>query len=215
MNITILTALFPLLASGFSAIAPHPHHPKSIVLGGAGGKVVVSYFTVPYNEKHLADLQPGFQWHLGFAQLETEVPLVVGDTQVPAGKYKLNASLGDGGAWGFELQDMETMEELQRAQRRARNSATAKAKFEKMKAEMGDSTIALGAQDFAMVREEHLSIIAMHRGFNRPDIQSEEPSSGIAFSLRVGFGDIHREIEFTETFEAAPAEASAKKQPKK
>lgn len=211
MNITILTAFFPLLVTAFPTMAPHPHVHKSIVLGGAGGKVVVSYFTVPYNEKHLARLEPGFAWHLGFASLHTDVPLTAGDIGVPAGRYKLNATLGDGGTWSFALQDEKAVEELERARRLVRNSAAAKAKFERLQEELVTSVITLDATDFKMVHEEHLSIVAIHRGFERPDFQSEDPSSGIAFSLRVGFGDIHREIDFAESFTASPVEASAKK----
>ena len=53
MNITIVTAVAAYLVAAFPSTPLHPHHPKSIVIGGAAGKVTISYFTVPFNAKHL------------------------------------------------------------------------------------------------------------------------------------------------------------------
>ena len=213
MNVTIVTAVAAYLVAAFPSTPLHPHHPKSIVIGGAAGKVTISYFTVPFNAKHLKGKPSGFEWHLGGAQLNTEVPLRVGDVDVPAGEYSLHARLGDQeGVWNFVLQNREVARELQQARRRARNSETARAKYEELKKEAAKASLVLIAKDCKMAHEEHLNMLAINHGYIRTDRRSMDPAGGVEFSLRVSFGDLHRELKITEEFElGTTVEASSKK----
>lgn len=216
MNLSLVTAVVAYLVAAFPSTPLHPHHPKAIVVGGAAGKITVSYFTVPFNADHLKDKPSGFQWHLGGAQLNTEVPLRVGDVDVPAGDYSLNARLDDQGAWNFVLQDKQAAAEIRQAGRRARNSEAARAKYEELKEAADKAALVLIAKDFKMVHEEHLDMVAINNGYVRIDRASMDPASGVEFALRVSFGDLHRELKITEEFEVGTAvEASDKKVDKK
>jgi hypothetical protein len=128
--------------------------------------------TVPFNPEHLEGLQPGFDWHLGFPVLDTEIPLAVGDVTVPAGKYALNARLGEEGAWDFVVKQRDGEEYV------------------------------LGASSFEAAHDEHLTMLVMHRGFSTARRRTAEPAAGVEFTLRVSFGDLHREVTLAEVFEA-------------
>ena len=170
--ITNFLALVLHLLAPFSAVVEHPHYPKAIVVGGAAGNVKVMYFTVPFNEKHFADLEPGFDWHLGFSMVETEVALRAGDAEIPAGKYALNARLGsDGESWDLVLKSK-------------------------------DEEYVLGGADYESGDNEHLEMVAIHRGFATVKPRSTEPQGGVEFDLRVGFGGLHRQVTIAEVFEA-------------
>lgn len=167
---SVLAVLLQVLAP-FSASFEHPHHPQAIVVGGAAGSVTLMYMTVPFNADHLEGLEPGFDWHLGFPMVDTEVPLTVGDVQVPAGKYALNARLGeDEGAWDFVLKTRE-------------------------------DEYVLPAKSFEAAHDEHLTMVIHHHGFNTTKRRTADPAGGVVFTLRVSFGDLHREVTITEAFE--------------
>ena len=207
----IFSVVLPVLMAVSPSIAPHPHNPKGLVVGGAGGKVTVTYFTVPYNPDQLAKARPGMSWHLGFAAFETEVPLRAGDTDIPAGKYKLNSQLSeDGKEWHIQLTSWEVIDaqrKLRSAQRNARNgSVAAKERVEELKATVEELTkkheggIVIAASDYESPDDEHLQMTLVNRGFNTVNRGSSEPAGGVDFSLLVAFGGLHRSIDLSEVF---------------
>jgi len=216
MNISLVTAVAAYLLAAFPSTPPHPHHPKSIVIGGAAGKITVAYMTVPFNAEHLKGKEAGFEWHLGYAQLNTEVPLRIDEVDVPAGQYVLKARLGDApGAWNFVLQDQKFSQQLQQARRRARNSDAARDAYEELQKKAKESELLLVAHDFKNEDDEHLTMVAINHGYNRESMRSMEPGGGVEFSLRVSFGDLHREVKIAEEFELGTVEASDKKKNEK
>ena len=44
----------------------------------------------------------------------------------------------------------------------------------------------------------------VHHGYQTVRAFSTEPAGGVTFSLRVGFGDLHREVDLAEVFAPAP-----------
>ena len=226
------TTLVTLLATLGAAFAPppipHPHVPKAIVVGGAAGKAKVMYFTVPYNAKHLEKLEKDFQWHLGFAHIETEFELKSGDVTVPKGRYKVDVRRGDGtDDWSMVLVNGEWAKANQawrRAQFQLQRGRGTEADVEKAEAalEAVDKRIEAGElikEHVLAMRarkgdeEEHLAITALHRGYTTPRVGLDEPAGGVEFSLRIDFGNIHQRVDFAEVFDAATASpANAKKE---
>ncbi len=209
----IFSVVLPVLMAVSPVIAPHPHNPKGLVVGGAGGKVTVTYFTVPFNPDQLAKIKPGMSWHLGFAAFETEVPLRAGDSEIPAGKYKLNGKLAKDGKWQIQLASWDLIDaqsKLRRARRSASNGSVAAAdRVKELQATVEALTekhkdgIVIAADDFKAEQDEHLTMTLINRGFNTVRRGSAEPKSGVEFSLRVSFGDLHRSIDITEVFTGA------------
>ncbi len=205
--ITLTTFLLPLLPAVVALGTPavlHPHHPKAIRIGGAAGSVNITYFTVPYNETHLANLQPGFSWHLGFSTWKTDVQLQCGEVTIPAGEYKLDAVHAEDG-WHFELSNLELAMAKMRARfTRGERAEAAQQRLAELVTELADSggteTYRLHADSFKADDEEHLAMYAIHRGYNTTQRMSETPASGAEFSLRISFGDLHREVSVTEVF---------------
>lgn len=201
--------LLPLILA-FPPLA-HPHVPKALVMGGASGTVKVLYFTVPWNASHLAEVGPGFEWHLGYAVLATEVPLRVGDVELPAGSYDLDARLGQEEAqWDIVLHDRE-LRQLERTARRAERrgdteaAEEARQRADARRQELGRAAGGwlLPARPFDAPEDEHLTMTAVLEGYRAAARWSDEPAGGIEFVLRVGFGDLHRQVRFEEDFEAA------------
>ena len=203
----VSTALQVLLAVAPTAV--HPHHPKAANIGGAGGDIVTSYFTVDYNEEHLKSLETGFEWHLGFAMFRTEVPLKVGDTMVPAGSYKLQARLTDEpGHWNLVLKSRElAMAEMgvffasRRGEDAVAEAEANLAKTKKKLAETGeDKTYLLKTRLFDQEHEEHLRMTVLNHGFATVQRMSEDPAGGVEFELRISFGDMHHRVMCQEVF---------------
>jgi hypothetical protein len=209
----LLAVLFPLAA----ALVPpaHPHHPKAVVVGGAGGKVTFLYFTVPHNPQRLADLQDGFQWHLGFAWLDSKIALQSGESTIPAGRYKLDVRRGaSGDQWSAVLVDGEWAD-ASNAVRRAKATlsrggseddvAAAEAKLAAVDAKIAageltkERVLAMAAKPG--LDAEHLTFTALHRGYATARMGSDEPAGGAEFTLRIDFGDIHQELAFAEVFD--------------
>ncbi len=190
MPVMISTSFFKVLASLLTAISAwlaHPHYSKAIVVGGAAGSVKILYLTEPFNADHLKGRRAGFEWHLGYAQLHTDVPLQVGEVTVPAGKHKLNARLNEKGSWDFVL-----------------------GKLRRPRSEAAQGPV-LSATDFKAAQEEHLSMVAMHRGFATRSMRDPGPKTGVEFSLRISFGDLHRELAVKEVFPVEAPEPRKKK----
>jgi hypothetical protein len=210
----------------FATLPPvpvHPHLPKAIVVGGAAGKTTLLYFTVPYNPEHLKDLQPGFQWHLGFAQLETEVPLQVGSTTVASGKYKCDVRRGDSGdQWSLVLTNSEFANAnfaWQRAKAGLSRGRSTEEDVEAAEAALDAVQKKIDAGE--MIKEyvvplqakkgdasEHLTLSVINRGYATVQRGSDVAVGGVEFSLRIDFGDIHEELELAEVFDK-----DAKKRP--
>lgn len=215
----ILVALFgaSLLSLGSTPV-PHPHVPKAIVLGGAAGKVAIMYFTVPFNAEHLKDLKDGFVWHLGFAELDSEVALEAGGTKIPKGHYGLSARYTAGktaadGAWSARLVEWNLAQASNRM-RRARTDeekATVQAAIDAAKAKLKEAgcpeEILLPLTKVDAKHDEHLTMRVEHSGYTSVARGKLEPEGGVEFTLRFSFGDLHREVALKETF-AAPAKAA-------
>ncbi len=189
----------------------HPHHPKVVKIGGVKGNITLTHITVPFNEKHLADLKPGFTWHMGFANLKTEIPIECGDVKVPAGNYKLEMRRGKTNKdWSFVLSSQDLLaakNTLRRAERRGTDEEIeeAKAKLKAVEASLkksgGDKNITLPTKAFKADDEEHLIFFAINRGWETNSRRTTDPRSddGVKGSIRVSFGDLHYEFGFKET----------------
>lgn len=216
---TMIIPLFlSVLVSVFATLPRmpvHPHLPKAIVVGGAAGKTTLLYFTVPYNAEHLKDLRPGFQWHLGFAQLKTEVPLQIGETTVAAGDYKCDVRRGDGGEqWSMVFVNAEYAT-ADRAWQRAK-AGLGRGRATEEDVEAAEAAVDAVQKKFdagELVKEyvvpmqakqgdaaEHLTLVAINRGYATVERFSDVAAGGVEFSLRIDFGDLHQELALTEVF---------------
>ncbi len=199
------------LAALALAVPYHPHNPKALKLHGAKGMVTVTYFTVPFNAEHLTALKPGFDWHLGYATLETQVELICGEQKVAPAKYKLNVRRGaDKDAWTAVLvpADLARAEgAVQRARRQGDDAVKeAQGKLDVLKASLQEKGIAnetvLALTSFEAKADEHLTLVGIHHGYDAVARFSEEPAGGMHCSLRFSFGDLHRDLDLREVFDA-------------
>lgn len=207
--------LFPMLVPLALLVAavypPHPHHPKAVKLQGAQGMVTLTYFTVEFNPTHISELKPGFDWHIGFAQLNSAVDLKCGDVAIGKGDYKLNVRRGaDADSWQAVLVPMT----LARAQQAVRSAARkgpeqekeAKAALELLQADMKQKGVVfetlLPVSKFDAAKADHLACYGIHYGYDAAERGSDKPAGGAELGFRVSFGDLHREVKFTEVFAA-------------
>jgi hypothetical protein len=141
MSMTFLAWLFSFAVAFADAQlapnVPHPHVPKAIAALGAGGKLGLQWFTVPFNAEHLAKLEKDFTWHLGFASFENAMPLRAMDVAIPPGRWKLDALRGATAQdWSLALSPFE----LWQARRAVASNPAAQddvARIEKELAERG------------------------------------------------------------------------------
>jgi hypothetical protein len=162
-----------LLALVISVSAPaHPHNPKAFALTGAKGKATLSYLTLPYNPEAVKTLQPGTDWYLGGAQLNTQMDLTSGAVKIPAGSYQLNVRRADDGEFKQAV--------LKRA---------------------GADDIVLSIAAFAAEEEEHLMLRVINNGYVTTEMGGLEPADGAEFTILMSFGDMHRKLELKEVFE--------------
>jgi hypothetical protein len=203
-----LTILELLFYAALATVGVHPHEPKALVLQGAGGKLTVTYQTVPYNAERLRSIEPGFVWHLGFATLDTEVALRSGEVDVPAGRYSLGARRGEeGGDWEPVLTPFELVRAqaaLRSAQRRGEGIEEARAGLAAIEVELGDrgvpTSIPLESRPRSAPHDAHLEIAVLFGGYNTQTRGSVEPTGGMGLTLRIGFGDLHRDVPLVEVF---------------
>jgi hypothetical protein len=204
-------AAFISLAAAAAVPSPHPHDPKAVKLQGAGGMVTVLYFTVQFNATHLTELKPGFDWHLGFAELNAAVDLRCGDARIAKGVYKLNARRGSSaGDWNAVLVPSRlwsARRAVARAQRVGGDAETeAKAALEMVESELRESgapaETVLPLSEFQDTNAEHLAVVGLHYGYATTERGSDQPASGMECGIRVSFGDLHRELKLTEVFAA-------------
>ncbi len=141
--------------------------------------------------------------------LETQVDLTCGEQKVATGKYKLNVRRGDDkDAWSVVLVPHElTRAEsgVRSARRNGEDAVTeAQAALETVRADLKAkgtaSETVLTIAKFEAGNAEHLGVIGIHHGYDTVQRGSEEPASGMHCSLRVSFGDLHRELDLHEVF---------------
>lgn len=192
-----------------TSLSVHPHIPKSLVLHGAEGKVTVGYQTVDFNANHLQELQPGFSWFMAFANLHSEVPLLCGGQELPAGHYKLNMLRGETDKdWQLEVMDFEFWQansQAQRARRQGGDAAAAAAASlatlrAKLQAKGIPDRVVLDLQEFDADHAEHLDLSILLGGFATQGLFDATPTAGVQFVLRFSFGDIHKSLRFAEVF---------------
>lgn len=169
-----LPILDVLLALVVSVSAPiHPHNPKAFALTGAKGTATLSYLTLPYNPEAVKTLQPGTDWYLGFAILNTQMDMTSGDVKIPAGSYQLNVRRADDGEFKQAV----------------------------LKHEDADD-IVLPIAAFEAPEAEHLVLRVVNNGYVATEMGGLEPASGAEFTILMSFGTLHRKLELKEVFES-------------
>ena len=124
---TILLSFFAIAFFLTTAILSkaqiHPRGEATLSLGG--GTVKVEYGRPPLEGRNLMDvIQPGLLWRMGADQpttMESDVPLKIGDKEVPAGKHILLARFTEKKKWSlvvssksaFEHQDSDTVAQVE------------------------------------------------------------------------------------------------------
>lgn len=162
-----------LLALVISVSAPaHPHNPKAFALTGAKGKATLSYLTLPYNPEAVKTLQPGTDWSLGFAILNTQMDMTCGDVKIPAGQYQVNVRRNNDGDFKQAVLKRE-----------------------------GSDDIVMPIAAFAADEEEHLVLRVINNGYVTTEMGGLEPADGAEFTILMSFGDLHRKLELKEVFE--------------
>ncbi len=198
-----------LLASLLCLVPLHPHSPKALALQAAGGEVKVFYQTVDYNAERLAPLKPGFSWHMAFASMESAVPLHCGEHLLPAGHYKLNMQRGETEAdWQLEIMPYEywvLARQLPRIRQqggeRLAQAEERLATMQKAMQEKGqEERVVLGPDDFVAEHAKHLQLSILLQGYDSKRLGKTEALAGVAFSLRMSFGDFHKSLSFREAF---------------
>ncbi|MGE3881444.1 MAG: hypothetical protein AB7I19_20465 [Planctomycetota bacterium] len=197
----MLPSLISTVLTVLSTFAAHPHVPKAIRLHGANGPITVQYFTVPYNPEHLADLKPGFEWHLGFAAFENEVVLQSGGQTVPPTRWKLGVVRGEAdGQWSLLLEPFE----LWQGRRGAQRNQEARERFEQLRERLEKdgipARVVLPMKAQTAEAAEHLEMLVIHRGYTAAQRLSNDPAGGVEFTLRLDFGDIHFTCDLNEVF---------------
>jgi hypothetical protein len=81
----------------------HPHFRKTVIARISDTEIKLEFTTYPWNPAHLSEVKGGFLFHCGNALLETNKPVKVGTTEIPAGKYQLRARAKDLSNWTFLL----------------------------------------------------------------------------------------------------------------
>lgn len=204
--------LGPLLFSTLFGVLVHPHVPKAIIAYGAGGKVTVQYFTVPYNPEHLKDLKSGFEWHLGYAAIENEAELRCGDIVVPPTRWKMGVVRGETAAqWSVLLEPFD----LWQAKRSAGRNPEAAEKAKTLQAELAEKGIpervVLPATRLEGEDAEHLEMELLLRGYQAAQRNSSQPAGGLSFATRFHFGDLHFSCDLQEQFQVGPGDTTGRR----
>jgi hypothetical protein len=103
MKKTIALAAGLLLACLAATMVAHPHFNKSVTAAIKGLELKLTYFTLPYNAKHLEGIKEGFVFHCGRAKLNIVGELTVGDAKMGAGTYLLRAKAKSADEWTLVL----------------------------------------------------------------------------------------------------------------
>jgi len=86
-----------------STVMAHPHFNKSVTAAVKGLELKLSYFTLPYNAKHLEGIKEGFVFHCGRAKLNVAGEITAGSTKLGAGTYFLRAKARSADEWTLVL----------------------------------------------------------------------------------------------------------------
>lgn len=81
----------------------HPHFNKTVTAAVKGLELKLTYFTLPYNAKHLEGIKEGFVFHCGRAKLSVAGQMTVGGTKLEAGTYLLRAKAKSADEWTLVL----------------------------------------------------------------------------------------------------------------
>lgn len=92
-----------LLFTLSALVQSHPHIRKTVGASAEGVQLKLSYFTLPYNAEHLADVKEGFVFHLGRATLEISGAVESAGTTVSTGQYDLRAKAVTADKWTLLL----------------------------------------------------------------------------------------------------------------
>ena len=99
---TVLAASF-LVVCLVATMAAHPHFNKTVTAAVKGLELKLTYFTLPYNAKHLEGIKEGFVFHCGRATLNVAGEMTVGSTKFGAGTYQLRAKAKSADEWTLVL----------------------------------------------------------------------------------------------------------------
>lgn len=81
----------------------HPHFSKTVTAAVKGLELKLTYFTLPYNAKHLEGIKEGFVFHCGRAKLNVAGEMTVGSAKLVAGTYLLRAKAKSADEWSLVL----------------------------------------------------------------------------------------------------------------
>lgn len=202
-----LPHLLPFVLPLVLGTAPfHPHNPKALILQGAAGKATVTYFTIPFNPEHLADLPSGFEWHLGYAALETEVPLQGGDVKIPPARYKLSVMRGDtNDEWSLLLEPFDVWGAKMSMRRGGQRAERARERLLQMLEDLKEKgipeRIVIPTQGVEAPEAEHLELTVLFAGYDATERYGTDPASGMHMKLHMDFGTLHREVALSEAFQ--------------
>ncbi|MBM3802828.1 MAG: hypothetical protein FJW26_11040 [Acidimicrobiia bacterium] len=92
-----------LLVCVTGMIPAHPHFNKSVTAAVKGLELKLTYFTLPYNAKHLEGIKEGFVFHCGRAKLSISSEVSAGSAKIVAGTYLLRAKATSADRWTLVL----------------------------------------------------------------------------------------------------------------
>lgn len=84
-------------------VLSHPHIRKTVGASAPGVQLKLSYFTLPYNAEHLAEVKEGFVFHCGRATLEISGTVESAGMKVSTGQYDLRAKAVTADKWTLLL----------------------------------------------------------------------------------------------------------------
>ena len=84
-------------------ILAHPHIRKTVGASAQGVQLKLSYFTLPYNAEHMADVEEGFVFHCGRATLEISGEIEISGVKVSTGQYDVRAKALTADEWTLLL----------------------------------------------------------------------------------------------------------------
>ena len=92
-----------LLACLAGTMVAHPHFNKTVTAAVKGLELKLTYYTLPYNAKHLEGIKEGFVFHCGRAKLNVAGEMTVGSTKLGAGSYHVRAKARSADKWTLVL----------------------------------------------------------------------------------------------------------------
>jgi len=99
---TVLAASLLLVCLAGTMVA-HPHFNKTVTAAVKGLELKLTYYTLPYNPKHLEGIKEGFVFHCGRAKLNVAGEITVGSSKLAPGAYLLRAKAKSADEWTLVL----------------------------------------------------------------------------------------------------------------